>query len=494
MYKRQAEALSRADVIVYDGLASPVLLDLAPPGVEAIYAGKKHSERGSPLSQAEIDALLVERARRGQTVVRLKSGDPFVFGRGGEEATALAAAGIPYELVPGVTAATAVPAYAGIPLTHREVASTVAFATGHESEDKPAPTIDWQAVARADTIVLFMAVKTLARCAAQLLAAGRDPATPAAVIHWGTTPAQRTVTGTLGEIAARAEEAGLRPPALVIVGQVVELRERLAWVETRPLFGLRVLVPRQKEQARGFARALLDRGAEPVIVEVTRLEEADPAPLAAALRRADAFRWVAFASATAVERTMAALFAAGLDARAFAAGRLAAVGDVTAAALRRHGLRADLVPERHDGAGVAAAILAADADLRGAEVLLPRAADGREELGAALTQAGARVTAVAAYRTVSAPPAALAPLAARLREGGLDILCFFAPSQVDAVLGALGPDGPAVLDRARLIAAIGPTTADVLRRRGVRVDLVPSTPSAEELADLLAAHPPKETR
>jgi uroporphyrinogen III methyltransferase/synthase len=491
---RGAEALAQADVVIYDGLASPVLLELAPPEVETIYAGKKHSPEGAPLTQDEIHRLLIERARRGQTVVRLKGGDPFVFGRGGEEAAVLAAEGIRFELVPGVTAATAVPAYAGIPLTHREAATTVAFATGHESEDKTAPTIDWSSIARADTIVLFMAVKTLAHCAAGLVRGGRAADTPVAVIHWGTTPAQRTVTGTLADIAARVEDAGLKPPGLVVIGEVVRYRETLSWYERRPLFGSRVLVPRQKSQAKGFARALLARGAEPVIVEVTHLVPVDPAPLLEALARASTWRWIAFTSVNTVERVCDALLDDGGDVRGLAGCRLAAVGGATATALRRRGLRPELVPERQDGAGVASAMVAADPDLPGAAVLLPRAVDGREELAAALVAAGARPTVVPVYRSVPASPAELAGLCARLRHRSLDILTFFSPSQVEVVLTALGEDGPAVLGAARLVAAIGATTAEALRRHGVRVDLVPPSPSAEELADLLAERTPSEVR
>jgi uroporphyrinogen III methyltransferase/synthase len=489
---RGAECLARADVVIYDGLANPVLLDHAPPASIRIYAGKKHSDRGGPLTQERITALLIEHARAGRTVVRLKGGDPFVFGRGGEEAQALAAAGIPFEIVPGVTAATAVPAYAGIPITHRDHASTVfALATGHEGEGAERPPeqaaardgkIDWTAVARADTIVLFMAVKTLPEITRSLLGAGRAASTPAAIIRWGTTALQRTVVGTLGDLAERAAAADLRPPALIVVGDVVRLRDALSWYERRPLFGARVLVPRQREQARGFARALVALGAEPFVVEVTRLEDAGGAALDAALARLSDWRWIAFTSANAVERTFEALLRAGRDARALAGLRVAAVGPATSAALVRRGVRPDLVPERQDGAGVAQAILADDPD---ATVLLPRAAEGREELVAAL---GARVTPVAAYRTVPLPAAELEPLTTRLRAGELDVLCFFSPSQAEAILAALGAGGEAVLARARVVAAIGGTTAAALQARGVRVDLTAPAPSAESLAEALVNH------
>jgi uroporphyrinogen III methyltransferase/synthase len=486
---RGVELLARADVIVYDGLANPVLLDHAPPGAEHVYAGKKHSERGGPLTQDEIEAVLVDRARRGLTVVRLKGGDPFVFGRGGEEAETLAAAGIPFEVVPGVTAATAVPAYAGIPLTHRAYAATaIALTIGHEGDVRQPHHVDWAAVAHADTIVLFMAVKHLAECTSELIAHGKPATTPAAAIRWGTTAMQETLVATLGTLAERAAATGLKPPALIVVGEVVRLRETISWYEKRPLFGQRVLVPRQKEQAKGFARAIVALGGEPYVCEVTELHEAEHAPLSHALAElhAGVYSWVAFTSANAVERTIDALLRAGLDVRAFARARLAAVGPATARALEQRGLRADLVPERGDGAAVAEAMLAADPALaaRGMAVLLPRAAEGREELAQALTAAGARVDAVAAYRTVAVPNERLAPLAARLQAGDLHVLTFFSPSQVTAVLGALGApaDAARTLAAARLVAAIGQTTADALRSAGVRVDLVASAPSAETLA------------
>jgi uroporphyrinogen III methyltransferase/synthase len=484
---RGVELLGRADVVVYDGLANVVLLDHAPSGAERVYAGKKRSDHGGPLTQAEIEAVLVDRARRGLTVVRLKGGDPFVFGRGGEEAQALRAAGIPFEVVPGVSAVTAVPAYAGIPITHRAYATTaLALTVGHEGDARPPDHVDWAAVAKADTIVLFMAVKNLGTCTAALMAAGRAPSTPAAAIRWGTTAMQETVVGTLADLAERCAERALKPPALIVVGEVVRLRESIAWFEARPLFGQRVLVPRQREQARGFARALVAAGAEPYICEVTELEDADPAPLAAALAGLPgAYRWIAFTSAHAAERTIDALVRAGRDVRAFAGVRLAAVGSATAEALGRRGLSADLVPDRGDGTGTAKAMLAADAELaRGGAVLLPRAAEGREELERALVAAGVRVTTVAAYRTVALSPERLGPLVHKLEARELSILAFFSPSQVAAVAAALGGGAHAaqVLGAARLIAAIGQTTAQALAGLGVRVDVIAKAPSAEQLA------------
>jgi uroporphyrinogen III methyltransferase/synthase len=481
---RGAEVLGQADVVIYDGLANPALLAHAPATAERIYAGKKRSEHGAPLGQDAIEALLVERAGAGKTVVRLKGGDPFVFGRGGEEAEALRAAGLEFEVVPGVSAVSAVPAYAGIPLTHRDEASSVVFiATGQEEGERR--HVDWAAAARADTIVLFMAVKTLPEIVAALVAGGRPAATPAAVIRWGTTAAQRTVVAPLAELPAAIAAAGLEPPALVIIGDVVGYRERLAWFERRPLFGVSVLVPRPREQAAPLARILTDLGAEPVICEITRFVPAAELDLDRALGELGGTRWIAFASAHAVAVTFAALARRHADARALAGVRVAAVGAATAAAVRAHGVEPDLVPEERTGAGLARALIAADPALAGGRVLLPRAAEGREELGDALAAAGAHVEAIDAYRTVPAPAAEVAPLVHRLAGGRLDVLCFFAPSQVDALVAAAGA---AVVGRARVIAAIGPTTAAALRAHGLRVDVVPGSPSAEDLAAAIVSY------
>jgi uroporphyrinogen III methyltransferase/synthase len=346
--------------------------------------------------------------------------------------------------------------------------------------------VDFDAVVEADTIVLFMAVKTLPDCVARLLSAGRAPTTPAAVIRWGTTAAQQTVVGTLADIVARVEAAALLPPALVVIGEVVRLRERIAWYEKRPLFGMRVLVPRQREQAQGFARSLVRMGAEPILCEVTRIVEGDPQALDAVLGTLPgAFDWVAFTSANAVERTMAALLRAGRDTRSLAGVRVAAVGAATADALARVGLRADLVPDKKDGAGVAAAILAVSERPTGLRVLLPRAAEGREELAEALRGAGAAVTVLLAYQMKTTSSALLEGVLGRLRKGELDVLTFFAPSQVSALMSALGDGAAATLNRAGRIAAIGATTAEALRHSGVRVDLVPLAPSADALAQAI---------
>ena len=495
--RRGADLLARADVVLYDGLVNSVLLDLASPGVETIYVGKKHSDLGTPRSQAEINALMVAKAREGKCVVRLKGGDPFVFGRATEEALHLAGEGVAFEIVPGVSSATAVPAYAGIPLTARGVASTVAFATGHEAAGKPTSAVDWNALARGETVVLFMALKTLAECAQHLLDGGRPPDTPAAAIYWGTTAAQRTVVATLATLAGEVERAKMTPPVLVIVGNVVGLRDRLSWFERRPLFGARVLIPRRIEQSRAFASILSDLGGQPVYAPVTQLlPPTDGGALDKAIDRIDTYEWVVLTSANAVERFFAELQSRHKDARALGLARVACVGPVTAEALLAQGVRADLVPPHGNSKAMADTIVkAAGGSIREARVLMPRAEQGRDDGVEALRAAGAEVDVVPVYRTVVVPaddPTVRYGLR-ELRRGRIDVVAFFAPSQVRALLELCGDGGVELVNACRCIAAIGATTARVLEGRGVRVDLIPSSPDAQVLASELASAYNKNT-
>jgi uroporphyrinogen III methyltransferase/synthase len=451
-----AGALARAEVVVYDRLVHPRLLDLAPADAELTFAGK--GPDAHTMTQHEINALLIERARAGKRVVRLKGGDPFVFGRGGEEAQALAAAGVPFEVVPGVSSAVAGPSYAGIPVTQRGVASSVALVTGHEDPTKEEVQVDWARLAQAvDTLVLLMGVGQLESIAERLIAAGRDPATPAAVVEWGTLPRQRTVTGTLESIAAEARAAGIANPAVAVVGEVVRLREALRWFDTRPLFGLRVLVTRTREQASGLSRALAAQGAEPVelpaIAIAPRNDEAKLAAATDALRDG-AYAWLLVTSANAVAIFFDALRARGLDTRAVRA-RVGAIGSGTAAALAQRGVVADVTPARH--AYTAEGLLAALAgeDVRGARVLLPRAEGGRELLVEGLAARGARVDELTLYAVVPADPNAEG--LARLRAGEIDVATFASSSAVRGLAALLGEELEP-LRRCR-IAAIGPVTA-----------------------------------
>ena len=339
---RAVELIAAADAILYDRLIPHEALDGARADAELIYVGK---EGGGPsMDQAEIELLLIEHARAGERVVRLKGGDPFVFGRGGEEALALRAAGIPFEVVPGITAGVAAPAYAGIPVTHRELASAVAFVTGHEAE----PSIDWAALAAfPGTLVFYMGVRALPRLAERLVEAGRDPGEPAAVVERGTLPGQRTVVATLGDVAERAAGAGVRAPAVTIVGPVAGLREQLAWLEARPLFGRTVAVTRARTQASALAARLRELGAAVVEAPAIRTRSLE-APLPAL----DGYDLVCVTSPVGAAELWARLRAAGLDARALAGRRVAAIGPGTARALEEHGIAADVVPERRRRGGV----------------------------------------------------------------------------------------------------------------------------------------------
>ena len=470
---RATELLAGADVIVYDGLVNPLLLDLAPASAERVYAGKKRGRAAE--TQDAIHAVLIARARAGRAVIRLKGGDPFMFGRGGEECQALVAAGIPFEVVPGVSAATAVAAYAGIPLTHRDVASTVAFATAHEADDKAFAAVDAAELARVGTVVLFMGVQSLARSSAELIGAGRAPSTPVAVIRWGTLPAQEVITGTLADIAERAHH--LRPPGLVVIGGVVALRDSIAWAERRPLHGARILVTRPRAQAGELLVALARLGAEPIACPVIAIEPAtgdDAAALEAALARPAAI--IAFTSSNAVDAVMDCLDATGRDARSLAGATLASVGAATTRALAAHSLRADLTVPPADvarGASALAELLIARG-VAGQRILFPRAADGRDELPRLLGAAGASVDTVTAYHTVRTPAAELTTPLARLAAGEVDLVACMSPSAADA-LAALAP--AEVLARPRWVAG-GATTAAALARLGLPVAAEGAMPAA----------------
>jgi uroporphyrinogen III methyltransferase/synthase len=366
--------LQEADAVVYDRLAPESLLKYAKPGAELIYVGKKPGE-DQAMKQVEINALLVDLGCCGKTVVRLKGGDPYVFGRGGEEALALIEAGLPFEVVPGVTSGIAAPAYAGIPVTHRSVSTSVAFVTGHEDPTKGHSDVDWARVAKAaDTLVLYMGVGRLREISAGLVSAGRSPGTPVAVIRWGTVPEQRTITGTLEDIADKVEEANLKPPAITVVGDVVALREAgLDWYERRPLFGVRVVVTRARAQAGELSVELEKLGAE--VLEFPTIEVRPPddlGPLDAAIQDLDSFDWLVFTSVNGVEACVERLERHGLDLRSVPReAKVAAIGPATAQRVREAGLRVDVVP-REFRAEALIGELAGDS-LAGKKVLIPRA-------------------------------------------------------------------------------------------------------------------------
>jgi len=479
---RGAEYLRRADVVLYDSLVARELLDLAPPEAERIDVGKRSHEAQTG-SQAEIDALLVARARAGQLVVRLKGGDPFVFGRGGEEASACQAAGVPFEVVPGITSALAVPAFAGIPVTDRRHAASFAVVTGHRDPGRPWTSIRFDQI-EADTLVVLMGMKNLEKIAESILAAGRPPETPAAVVMEGGTPRQRVVTARLDEIAARTREAGLRAPAVIVVGEVVRLRESLAFWEASPLFGRRVLVTRPAEPSEPLAAALRAAGAEAVSMPMIETRAVQGAGLAEAMRDLARYDFVVLASANAARRFADAI-AAHHD---LAAGALRAtvvcIGAATAAAARNAGFGEIETPSaRADAASLVAAL---GDRVGGARVLVPQGTLARDTLVAGLRRAGASVDAVAVYETVPAKVDASA-LDAALVAGELDACTFASPSAAQVFAACL--DEPArAAARRTVLAAIGDTTADAMRALGLPPAVVPAQPGSQALVDALAQH------
>ena len=461
--------MEEADAVVYDRLAPEALLRYARPEAEKIYVGKKP---GNPtMSQEEINALLIEKGRAGMTVVRLKGGDPYVFGRGSEEALALKGAALPFEVVPGVTSGVAAPAYAGIPVTHRNVSTSVAFVTGHEDPSKGRPDVDWGRLANgADTLVLYMGVGRLEEISAGLIAAGRSRKTPVACIRWGTIPEQRTVTGTLQDIADAVEEAGLKPPAIIVIGDVVALRESgLDFYERRPLFGRRVVVTRARAQAGELSAELERLGAE--VHEFPTIEISPPedfGPLDAAIRKLDTFGLIVFTSVNGVEAFLKRLRHHGLDVRAVPReAKVAAIGPATAERIERAGLRVDVVPEEYRAEALIGALDAGR--LAGERVLIPRAKVAREILPDKLREAGAEVIVPPAYESVPSTRGK-EELSLRLQSGEIDCVTFTASSTVENFVGAFGAGEAVRLLAGTRVACIGPITADTARKRGLRVD------------------------
>jgi uroporphyrinogen III methyltransferase/synthase len=453
-----AAALHAADVVLHDRLVAVDLLSTWPDK-EWVYVGKEPGRPSMP--QEEINSRLVELARAGKTVVRLKGGDPFVFGRGGEEAEALAAADVPFEVVPGVTAGIAGPAYAGIPVTHRDAASAVAFVTGHEDPDKEEPAIDWNALAAfPGTLVFYMGVRNLERIASALVAAGRPADEPAAVVARGTTQRQRVATGTLADIAARAADAGIEPPAVTVVGEVVRLRDRLAWFEpSKPLAGKSVVVTRARSQASGLAVRLEELGAEVVQAPVIRVERLPEDPIDSAVERIGDYALVVFTSEEALAPFFAALGRVGRDVRDLAGVKFATVGRTTAQLLGAHGIRADVVPERQVAEGLAEAL--ADVPVDGKRVLIPRAETGREVIPESLRERGAEVDVVPVYRTIAeALPAQVLDRASRA-----DYVTFTSSSTVRNFAEAIGDRFP----RGARVVSIGPQTSAAARELGIEV-------------------------
>ena len=479
------ECIETAEVVIYDYLAAPALLNYAPEDTEIIYVGKKGGDH--TLSQDEINALILEKAKAGFRVCRLKGGDPFIFGRGGEEAEVLAAKGIPFEVVPGVTSAVAAAAYAGIPLTHRKLTATLAFVTGHEDPHKEASRIDWESLGRGiGTLVFFMGVKNLPDITQKLIAHGKSPDTPVALIRWGTTPSQQTVTGTLDDIAERVKKAGLKAPSIIVVGDVVQLRENLKWFETRPLLGKRIVVTRAREQASDLVKQLADQGAECLQYPTIKvIPAADTDPLSDAISSLCAYDWIVFTSVNGVKFFFARLFELGLDVRALNHLHTAAIGPVTSQQLRTFGLNSDILPKNYRAEAVVEAFR--KEDLKGKKILLPRAAEARPVLPVELRKMGAEVHEVTAYLTENVADNADL-LIEQLTNKRIDLITFTSSSTVKNFKALLPSENIKDLLDGVTIASIGPITTDTAKELGFEVHITAHTYTIPGLCDAIMKH------
>jgi uroporphyrinogen III methyltransferase/synthase len=444
--------LQSAGCVLYDHLANSELLALAPPEAERIYVGKKKSDHAA--SQDEICDLLIDRARRGLTVVRLKGGDPFIFGRGGEEAEALAAAGIPFEVIPGVTAPLGIAAYTGVPLTHRDHTSVVTFVTGHD-----AAKIDWETTGNSETLVIFMGISHFDDIAPRIIAGGRAPATPAMAVRWGTRPEQETITGTLETLPRLIHERGMKPPATIIVGDVVSLRDTLNWYERLPLFGRTVVVTRAREQAGALTDRLHQLGAR--VIELPTIDiqpAADYVPLDRAIRDLASYDFLLFTSANGVRFFLDRLDASPADLRAIR-GQICAIGPASREALERFHIKVDITAAEYVAEGLLAAL--STHKLEGARVLIARAAVARDVLPIELRKLGAHVDVVEAYRTIA--PTNLAETARAILAQKPDWITFTSSSTAQNLIDAIGPDALAGIRS----ASIGPVTTATLRKLGI---------------------------
>lgn len=479
------QCLREAEVVVYDRLGAGGLLEHARPDAELIYCGKQpdHHE----LTQDQINQVLVDRARQGKAVCRLKGGDTFVFGRGGEEALELRRHGLPYEIVPGVTSAIAAAAYAGIPVTHRGVATSFAVITGHEDPTKPETQVQWQKLATAvDTLVILMGVGNLPAIVAGLLAGGRPAETPVALVSQGTLPEQTSLLSTLDSVVADAAAAGVKPPSAIIVGEVAALRPELAWFDNRPLFGLRGLVTRVRQQASDLSALLRQYGATPVEMPVIRIVPPESwEPVDRALEEMESFDWLIFTSANAVTALIEHLQERELDVRSLKGPRIAAIGPKTAAAAEAAGLRVALCP----GEYVAEALLEAlGADgLAGKRLLLARAAEAREVLPHGAREAGAEVVVTPVYQTLPAESLDSTALAA-LEQGNIDFITFASSSSVESFVQAVGQERALALLADVCVACIGPVTAATARDFGLTPTVTPQEYTIEALVAALCEH------
>ncbi len=486
--RKGIECLAKADVIVYDHLLDERLLEAASPTAEKMYVGKSGAEHTR--EQVDINQLLVDKAREGKTVVRLKGGDPFVFGRGSEEAEVLVDNHIPFEVVPGVSSAIAVPAYAGISLTHRGLASSFAVVTGHEDPNKADSSIDWKKLATGvDTLVFLMGMENLPRIVAKLVEHGRSPDTLVAVIKDGTNPEQETVTGSLQTIVNEVKTHRLTAPAVIVVGEVVKLRERLRWFDSRPLFGKRVLVTRARQQASALSRLLSERGARPIELPAIGIERIpETGKLDRAIRGLAKYQWIVFTSVNGVEAFFERLCSLELDSRALAGVKIAVIGSATAAALEKRGITADYCPPVYTSQGLVAGLGAMD--IAGQRFLLPRADIADAELTKGIKRLGAKVHEIATYRTVPATDS-ISRARQMLALGQVDVITFTSSSTVTNLVAAFGNEKMS-LNGAR-VACIGPKTAETAARAGLKVNILAGEQTIPGLVAAMEDYFRKET-
>jgi uroporphyrinogen III methyltransferase/synthase len=485
---RGAEVLRSAEVVLHDALSHPALLELCPHA-EKQNVGKRFGEESA--AQTHITAELIRFAREGKRVVRLKGGDPLLFARGAEEALALREAGIPFEIVPGITSPIAASIYSGISLTHRDLSSSVTFITGSDREGIEWSPEAWRKLATATgTICVFMGMRRIEAITQAIVDGGRSADTAVAVVQWGARPNQRVVLGTLATIAERVRAEHVTNPAIIIVGDVVRLREQMAWFDTQPLFGKRILVPRPVEQAGATARAIRERGAEPLIEPAIVIgPPPDARALASAAARASEYDWVVFTSANGVKRFFEALDTEGRDARAFGSALVAVIGPKTAEALRERGIVADVVAREYVAESLVEDLLA-EVRRRGlpqlGRVLLARALLARDVVPKALEAEGALVDVVFAYETHGVEGEAAERLVAKV-ENGTDVVLFTSSSMVTSLLDALGGRARDLLEKLT-VACIGPVTRDTALAAGLRVDVEASVYTVDGLLDSLEAY------
>jgi len=483
---RGKACLQRADVVLYDHLANPVLLQYASTDAKRIYVGR--CGRGTYRPQDEIHRLMMEYVLIGKAVVRLKGGDPFVFGRGGEEAEFLAEQGVPFEVVPGVTAAVAVPAYAGIPVSHRTLASTVAFVTGHEDPSKGGTVLEWPRLASVDgTLVFLMGAKNLPTIARRLLEEGKPADTPVALIRWGTYPRQQTVVGTLSNIVELAEAANIQPPTVIVIGAVVKLRERLNWFETQPLFGKRVLVTRARGQASALSDLLRAYGGDPLECPTIEFHPPDSwDEVDEAIRQLASYQWLVLTSVNGVQRFMQRLWHNGRDARALHGLRVCCIGPRTAEELETFGIKADVVPSEFQAEGLVKSMKATG--VKGQGVLIARAAEARQLLPEELSSLGATVKIVTVYQTVM-PVGDVSAVREMLQAKKIHVITFASSSTVKNFHTLFSGD-QALLELLEgvIIACIGPITAKTVENFGLRVDVIAAQNTIPALVDGLVHH------